>query len=299
MRISKEGRALSGGTPDEQELALIQSFARSELSAEEVYTFPVILCDNEVDRDYERFDVETLEELAGLFVGKTGIFDHEWRSGNQVARIYRTELTRDETRRTAAGEGYVGLKAWAYMLRTEANAELIASIEGGIRKEVSVAVSVRETLCGICGGPIGGEGCAHVRGERYGGALCCATLHGAVDAYEWSFVAVPAQRGAGVTKAVTQVKTLAAGEYASLKRDAALGRRYLSELRGEVKRLSLLCGKDFYNGVVAPELGTMGADALLRLRSYLETQAANKIPLRTQLPGSEEIVRFDGEAFKI
>ena len=295
MKICKEGRALSGGMPDEQELALIQSFARSELSAEEVYTFSVILCDNEVDRDYERFDVETLEELAALFVGKTGISDHEWRSGNQVARIYRTELTRDEMRRTAAGESYVGLKAWAYMLRTEANAEFIASIEGGIRKEVSVAVSVRETLCSICGEPIGGEGCVHVRGETYGGTLCYATLHGAADAYEWSFVAVPAQRGAGVTK----TKALDAGEYANLKREAALGRRYLSELRGEVKRLSLLCGKDFYNGVVAPELGTMGADTLLRLRSYLETQAAQKLPLRTQLPGSDEIVRFDGEAFKI
>ena len=127
MRICKEGRALSGGTPDENELALIRGFARGELTAEEVYTFPVILCDNEIDRDFERFDTETLSQLAGLFAGKTGISDHEWRSGNQVARIYRTALERDGA--------YAALKAWAYMLRTEANAELIASIEGD-RKSV-------------------------------------------------------------------------------------------------------------------------------------------------------------------
>ena len=34
------------------------------------------LCDNEIDRDWERFSPETLKGLAPLFVGKSGIFDH-------------------------------------------------------------------------------------------------------------------------------------------------------------------------------------------------------------------------------
>ena len=296
MKISKAGAALCGGVPGESELALIRGYARGELAAEDVYTFPVILCDNEVDRDYERFDEETLAQLAEKFVGKTGISDHEWRSGNQVARIYRTELIRDPERRTAAGDSYVGLKAWAYMLRTEANADLIADIEGGIKKEVSVGCSVAESVCSICGKPIGGEGCVHMRGETYGGKLCYATLRRALDAYEWSFVAVPAQRSAGVTKG------LSAGaetpELAALKKEAALGRRYLAELRGEVKRLSLICGREFHDAV-APGLSVMDADALLGLKAAFEKQAAKKLPLKTQLPGSNEIVRFDGEAFKI
>lgn len=296
MKIFKAGEALRGGVPDESELALIRGYARGELSAEEVYTFPVILCDNEVDRDYERFDEETLRELSGLFRGKTGISDHEWRSGNQVARIYRTELVREAERKTAAGDGYVGLKAWAYMLRAEANAALIADIEGGIKKEVSVGVSVHESLCSICGKPIGGDGCVHARGETYGGKLCYATLHGAVDAYEWSFVAVPAQRGAGVTKALD----MGAGgpELEALKKEAALGRRYLSELRGEVKRLSLICGRAFYDAL-APGLAAMDAEALLGLKCAFEKRAAEKLLPQTQLPGGNEIVRFDGEAFKI
>ena len=37
-------------------------------------------------------------------------------------------------------------------------------------------------------------------GQRYDGKLCFTELQGAEDAYEWSFVAVPAQRGAGVLK---------------------------------------------------------------------------------------------------
>ena len=57
----------------QEELALINQFAKTDLTEEQVYTFSVRLCDNEVDRDGERFEPETLEELAGLFVGKCGI----------------------------------------------------------------------------------------------------------------------------------------------------------------------------------------------------------------------------------
>ena len=39
-----------------EELAEINRFTRTPLTAEEVYCFAVRLCDNEVDRDFERFD---------------------------------------------------------------------------------------------------------------------------------------------------------------------------------------------------------------------------------------------------
>ena len=104
--------------------------------------FRCVLCDNEVDRDFERFSVSTLRELSELFVGATGICDHDWRSENQVARIYRTELVTEKGKTTSCGEAYVYLKGFAYMLRTEANAELIAQIEGGIKRETSVGCSV-------------------------------------------------------------------------------------------------------------------------------------------------------------
>ena len=58
-----------------EDLALINALAKAELTAEQVYVFTLRLCDNEVDRDFERFDGEALERLGGLFVGKSGIFD--------------------------------------------------------------------------------------------------------------------------------------------------------------------------------------------------------------------------------
>ena len=197
-----------------EELAEINRFTRTPLTAEEVYCFAVRLCDNEVDRDFERFDTETLSALGDLFVGKSGIFDHRWSAEGQTARIYRTEIVTEPETRTAAGDGYCWLKGWAYLLRTEGNAELIREIEGGIKKEVSVGCAVERSVCSICGADLNQGQCGHRKGEVYDGKLCYASLEGASDAYEFSFVAVPAQPAAGVVKGAGRVyadlKTLAA-----------------------------------------------------------------------------------------
>ena len=179
--MSEKGKE-AGIAVTAEELARINRFAKKELRAEEVYTFAVKLCDNEVDRDFERFDRAALEKLSELFVGRTGIFDHSWSAGGQTARIYRAEVIEEETR-TTAGDKYCWCKGWAYMLRTEKNAELIAEIEGGIKKEVSVGCSAAKRSCSICGKDAGL--CEHERGKYYGGKLCYAVLSDITDAYEW------------------------------------------------------------------------------------------------------------------
>ena len=228
MEIRKEQRE-TAGVPPEEELAEINRFARTPLKAEEVYAFSLRLCDNEVDRDFERFDEAALGTLGDLFVGKSGIFDHRWSAEGQTARLYRTEVVRERARTTAAGDGYCWLKGWAYLLRTEKNADLIAEIEGGIKREVSVGCSVSRRVCSVCGAESGT--CQHTPGQRYGERLCFTELRDPTDAYEWSFVAVPAQRQAGVLKHYGPED----GRTALLLRQAELGRKYLQELRKEVK----------------------------------------------------------------
>ena len=143
-----EKEKAASGVPTAEELALIGRYTRRELAPEEVYTFPVLLCDNEIDREGERFSIPALEKLADLFVGKTGIFDHEAKGRNQTARIYRCQVVREEGRRTAAGEVYHALRAEAYMLRGPGTEELIREIDGGIKKEVSVGCAVAAALLG-------------------------------------------------------------------------------------------------------------------------------------------------------
>ena len=192
MNVRKDAQVLAVGLPDEQALAKINQYTKSPLAAEQVYCFSVRLCDDLPDRDYERFDTAALPILAKLFCGKTGIADHDWSAERQIARIYDTQVLQD-------GEASF-IRAHCYLLRTEKNAELIAEIEGGIKKEVSVGCAVAETRCSICGSSYGA--CEHQKGCSYGGEICLAILCEPTDAYEFSFVAVPAQRKAGVMKAM-------------------------------------------------------------------------------------------------
>lgn len=178
----------------------INKFTRRKMSADELFVFSVILCDNDIDRDCERFSDNALSSLKSLFIGKTGIFDHKPSMSNQTARIFDTELVTDESRTTKNGETYKYLKASAYMVRTEENRNLIAEIDGGIKKEVSISCSAAKRICSLCGKDRTKGNCGHISGKNYGGRLCHTVLDNITDAYEWSFVAVPAQINAGVTK---------------------------------------------------------------------------------------------------
>ena len=68
MIILKKEQKAETSAVSEKELELINSYARRQLSADEVYVFSVVLCDNEVDRDFERFTVDSLKKLGELFV---------------------------------------------------------------------------------------------------------------------------------------------------------------------------------------------------------------------------------------
>ena len=271
MKIVKEAGMGGGCTVGAEELEQINQLARKELTAAEVYTFELRLCDNEI----ERFSRETLEGLAELFVGKSGIFDHNWSAAGQAARIYKAQVVEEEGKTTRAGDPGCYLKGWAYMLRTEGNAELIAQIEGGIKKEVSVGCAVEASRCSVCGAPMGQ--CGHKRGETYDGKLCFASLEGATDAYEWSFVAVPAQPRAGVIKGLEpSLKELcrdeprAEAERRELEKAADLGRRYLEELRGQVVRLTALREPRLEVELIRSIAEKLSGEELSTLKTFLE-----------------------------
>lgn len=194
------------------DIQLINQYAVKPLSPEEVYCFSVVLCDNEVDRDLERFTNKSLKGLAPMFVGKTGISDHRWSADRQIARIYAAEVV-ETTQKNSLGEPLMQLVAKAYMLNNDANKATIEAIDGGILKEVSVGVAMKSCNCSICGKALKWdwrtwtEQCetGHIKGETYPEGLCVGSLEDPREAYEFSFVAVPAQKGAGVTKSAEDV----------------------------------------------------------------------------------------------
>lgn len=196
----KDGYIEKGYTPKSDDLEKIRQFTRKEFNEDELFIFNLILCDNDIDRDFEKFSVKALNELAVLFVGKTGIFDHMMKASNQMARVFDTWVEKVNGKKTVDGEDYYALKAKAYMVRSDENSSLITDIEAGIKKEVSVSCSMNKNTCSICNKDRKSQGCTHINGRTYNGKKCFSILSDALDAYEWSFVAVPAQKQAGVTK---------------------------------------------------------------------------------------------------
>ncbi len=217
--------------PTDEEMKLIGQYTRKEISPQDIYVFSLILCDNEIDRDGERFSIEALEKLATLFPGKTGIFDHSMRGKDQTSRIFEVKTVADTARKTAAGETYTYLEAKAYMVRTEKNADLIAEIDAGIKKEASVGCSVSRVLCSICSADRRHGGCEHIKGKTYGNSVCHDILTNPTDAYEWSFVAVPAQKAAGVIRKSFRP---AESDGTELNELADFGREYKAEMTREI-----------------------------------------------------------------
>lgn len=285
--ISKEAAVHSSGTPDERQLAKINALSKSPLTAQEVYCFSVRLCDDLPDRDFERFDAAALPELAALFRGKTGIVDHDWSAERQIARIYDTEVLTED--------GCSLICAHCYMLRTEKNADLIADIEGGIRKEVSVGCAMAEATCSICGSSYGT--CEHRKGAVYDGTTCLAVLSKPTDAYEFSFVAVPAQRGAGVLKAaeggvcmdlkelVTSVGTPDVRDrLKTLEQDAEFGQECRAAMVREVVSLGLLLDFGADEALMTKSFSALNARELTALKAAMSKKAAALFPPSAQLP---------------
>lgn len=280
--------------PDE-ELGLINRHTLRDLTRDEVFCFTLTLCDNRVDRDMERFEIPALHKLAELFDGRTGIADHSMKSEDQMARIYKTWVEEDPAEQTMNGEPYTCLKAKAYMPVTEETKEKIAQIKSGIKKETSVSCSVSAVRCSICGSNWKEGACRHRKGRVYDGKVCHGVLTDPTDAYEWSFVAVPAQRSAGVTKSLTlaQAKTAAGAgeeETVTLTLDAfkgltACAERFRQSLIDEVIRSGLLALPDLGKTALEELCGGLNEEQLERLGKSFRHTAAERFPLRPQLSG--------------
>lgn len=250
---------------DKEMLEKINKFTRRPFSEDEVYAFSVILCDNDIDRDGERFSDSALEKIAELFVGKTGIFDHDPSSSKQTARIFGAEVVSDSERRTKNGDIYKCVRAEAYMVRTEENRSLIAEIDGGIKKEVSISCSASKRICSVCGN----ANCAHVSGKKYNGKIAHRIIDDITDAYEWSFVAVPAQMGAGVTK------KFSADSVESVPVEGDIAQAH-EELRRDIRKLAFFNGGHSAADITSVAARSMNTSQLIELKKFLEKKCFGK-----------------------
>ena len=174
----------------EGELEKINLYTKRYLTENEIYVFSVVLCDNEVNRDFEQFTVEALKKLSELYIGKTIILNN-----NSTTRIINCEVKKIDGRKNSIGEDFYQLVGRAFILMTTDNKNIIKSIENGIINKISIGCAVSKTMCSICGDDI--NLCPHKKGEYYTNIsihkekLCYGKLIEPYDAYEVAFVATP------------------------------------------------------------------------------------------------------------
>lgn len=171
----------------------INTYTLSEVTEDDVFKFSMVLCDNEIDRDFECFSDNALITLKSKMLGKTIIHDHDCKSDNQIARIYSTKIETVPDRLTKYGEQYKRLVASAYIPKIPENEKIISEINSGIKKEGSISCSANKKTCSICKTNNREVNCEHYKNEIYDGKMCYKILDDIQDGYEWSFVAIPAQ----------------------------------------------------------------------------------------------------------
>ncbi len=260
------GVASDAGSATAEELELINTYTRRTLTADEVYVFTVVLCDNDVDRDGERFTVESLFALEKLFVGKTGIFDHDPSAKNQTARIISCRVENVASRTTATGDEYFCLKARAYLPRTEGNSELIAALDSGIVKEVSVAVPAQKN--------------AGVTKTAYGKEI------------DMEGIMKKLSRGQSATFSDRDCKKLL--EYIdSLKQSAKDGVYYRDSLTSEVLRLSAAVQPGISRETMESVTKGMTVAQLKEFKTAFEKQRAELIPVAPQLYTEKKSTKSD------
>lgn len=302
----KRGQVIKSTSFENGELELINKYSRREISPEEVYVFSVVLCDNDIDRDNERFTVESLYDLAKLFIGKTGIMDHNPKAENQTARIISCKVEAVDGKKNSLGDDYFRLVARAYMPNSEKNRDLILAIDSGIIKEVSVGCAVEETRCSICSNGLSSHQCSHIKGESYSGKLCYGELINPYDAYEWSFVAVPAQKEAGVIKAFNRkektmtdiIKSIENSEAVTLsEKDSKLLNKYINGLKkqaadGVIYRNSLITDVLKYSAIVQPEISKKTMESVVKqldIQELKEFRLAYMKKSEEFLPGKPQL----------
>lgn len=198
---------------------------------------------------------------------------------------------------------------------------LIAEIDAGIKKEVSVSCAVSRSVCSVCGEPAGT--CSHQRGKRYGEIPRHVIHCAATDAYEWSFVAVPAQPAAGVTKSHAARKALhltperaiaemergelhldAAAAYGLRKHIAALEKkseeagRYRQSLCETIRRRTMLAQPQMPPALLEKSMAPLTVTELEELAALMKQQAEKRFaPMVQTAPAPEN--ETDNRAFCI
>lgn len=195
------GAAITG-----EQLAAINSYTLSPLKGEALYVRKMRLAHNAVDRDKERFSEGLLKRFAETLPGKSLLLGHQWGPPGKGLFFDAVieEMSLQEAK-AVTGEDLVlpetmdrvkFLVSFFYMVKKPEIDGMIADIEGGVLRHVSIAFNAEKRE------PV----------KDKDGNVLYHEYRGKGEALEGSIVWLGAQPGAAITKGASPVNIQGEGE---------------------------------------------------------------------------------------
>lgn len=212
-------KAMDGGSVD---MAMIQRFAPEMLDPEMIYARKEWLANDQVDRSFERFTTDTLQQFVMTIPGKAKLIGHDYKAA-PLGRYFDASIEQDP----ATGWNWLAPKF--YMVKTADNEHARAQIDGGVWSYVSIGFSCEKLVCDLCGESFYSWDCPHWPGEEYADApaagpqhsgmksVCTLHYEGQAEAVEGSIVYLGCQHDARIVKAAGDIELAHAGKLAGLK----------------------------------------------------------------------------------
>lgn len=169
----------------DKHLALIQSLAEREVSADDVAVRGMLLCNSQRDYYYSRFSRRALDEVAEMLPGAPVMIGHDY-SRVPIGRFFDSRVVRIEDSTLPKRDQY-WVEGLYYAPRDDEGDAFIRRVDLGVWKEVSIGFRLSRAPCSICHRPI--WSCEHIPGDIYPkGGICEWGMEGITAVLEGSQV---------------------------------------------------------------------------------------------------------------
>jgi len=130
LKVTGLQKVVAYGAPSDADLELINKFALKPLTAKDVSVYTLQVCNDQIDRDDERFSLEVLGDFSATLPGKGLLEGHQWGPVG-VGLFYKSWVENIGGVNWVIGQCYLP-KA------SEESAEMIVKLDAGIAKWVSI-----------------------------------------------------------------------------------------------------------------------------------------------------------------
>lgn len=150
------------GPPSDEQLARINSRLENPLKKEDVFVFPALASNRNLDSYHSIMDDSSLKNYAKDYADGRAFMNGHRTNERPTGRTFDASFNKN------TGE----VEVWTYVLRgiqinDTPTDHFIRAVEGGIIQDVSIRFTGGDEICGLCNNKLGSKRCIHIPGNEY------------------------------------------------------------------------------------------------------------------------------------